>query len=148
MTLSTQQFISQTRPVVLFSQNYLPMARINLRRAAILLVTNRAEPLDFGAQGCWQLRSPQRVLDVPEHLRLTVGGSERVWKVPPVNRREVLRRDQHTCQYCGSKQPDGFHNSPVSCESLRNVMLSQNIAEISPSASLITQQMAFSHTTH
>jgi len=22
--------------------------------------------------------------------------------VPPVNRREVLRRDHHTCQYCGS----------------------------------------------
>ncbi len=39
---------------------------------------------------------------VPEHIRLTVGNPERHWKVPPVNRREVLKRDSHTCQYCGS----------------------------------------------
>ena len=55
-------------PVVLFSQNYLPMTRINLRRAAILLVTERAEPLDFSGdfsdvvsgsvQKGWVMRSP------------------------------------------------------------------------------------------
>lgn len=91
------------KTIVLFSQNYLPMARINLKRAAILLVTNRAEPLDFDGH-TWQMRSPRLVIDIPEHIRLTIGGSERLWKVPPVNRREVLRRDGHTCQYCGSKK--------------------------------------------
>lgn len=25
-----------------------------------------------------------------------------MWKVPPVNRQEVLRRDHHSCQYSGS----------------------------------------------
>jgi 5-methylcytosine-specific restriction endonuclease McrA len=24
------------------------------------------------------------------------------WRIPPVSRREVFRRDSHTCQYCGS----------------------------------------------
>lgn len=33
---------------------------------------------------------------------LSVGNPERHWKVPPVKRREVLRRDNHTYQYCGS----------------------------------------------
>lgn len=101
-------------PVVLFSQNYLPMTRINLRRAAILLVTERAEPLDFSGdfsevvsgsvQKGWVMRSPNTTLNIPEHIRLRTGGKERIWKIPPVNRREVLRRDAHTCQYCGSKK--------------------------------------------
>jgi 5-methylcytosine-specific restriction endonuclease McrA len=33
---------------------------------------------------------------------LTSGNPERHWKAPPVNRREVFRRDNHACQYCGS----------------------------------------------
>lgn len=46
-----------TRPVILFSQNYLPMAEINLKRAAVLLVTDRAEPLSLtlGAEKVWQM---------------------------------------------------------------------------------------------
>jgi 5-methylcytosine-specific restriction endonuclease McrA len=42
------------------------------------------------------------VLQISEHIRLTGGNPERHWKLPPVNRREVFRRDGHTCQYCGS----------------------------------------------
>lgn len=94
-------------PIILFSQNYLPMARIDLKRAAVLLVTERAEPLNFSEDSTrpsWRMRSPSRVLHIPEHIRLTVGGSDRIWKIPPVNRREVLRRDHHSCQYCGSQK--------------------------------------------
>lgn len=104
--MSTQRLravIHNTQPVTLVSKNYLPMTHIDLKRAAILLVTGRAEPLDFAEQ-FWQMRSPSIILTVPEHIRLTVGGRERIWKVPPVNRREVLKRDEHTCQYCGSKK--------------------------------------------
>ncbi|MEL6493343.1 MAG: HNH endonuclease [Cyanobacteria bacterium J06634_6] len=99
--------VSSTTPVVLFSQNYLPMTRIDLKRAATLLVTDRAEPLDFStglSEKGWVMRSPSIVLNIPEHIRLKTGGKERIWKIPPVNRREVMRRDAHTCQYCGSKK--------------------------------------------
>jgi 5-methylcytosine-specific restriction endonuclease McrA len=88
--------------VVVFSKNYLPLARINIKRAIVLLVTGQAESVSFGTTKLWEVRSPSVVLQVPEHIRLTVGNPERHWKVPPVNRREVLRRDNHTCQYCGS----------------------------------------------
>ena len=87
--------------VVVFSKNYLPMSRVNIRRAVTLLVAGHAEPLETSSTS-WQVRSPSVVLQVPEHIRLTLGNTERLWKVPPVNRREVLRRDGHTCQYCGS----------------------------------------------
>jgi 5-methylcytosine-specific restriction endonuclease McrA len=88
--------------VVVFSKNYLPLARINIKRAIVLLVTNQAESLDFSSTQQWEIRSPSLVLQVSEHIRLLDGNPARQWKVPPVSRREVLRRDNHTCQYCGS----------------------------------------------
>ena len=35
--------------VVVFSKNYLPLARINLKRAIVLLVTGQAETLEFSS---------------------------------------------------------------------------------------------------
>lgn len=87
--------------VVVFSKNYLPVSRVNIKRAIALLVTGKAEPLDFSGKG-YSVHSPSLVILVPEQIRLTMANTERVWKVPPVNRREVLRRDKHACQYCGS----------------------------------------------
>ncbi|MEP0872978.1 HNH endonuclease [Trichocoleus desertorum AS-A10] len=88
--------------VVVFSKNYLPLARINIKRAIVLLVMGQAESLEFSSLQTWEVRSPSVVLQVPEHIRLTSGNPERQWKLPPVNRREVFRRDRHACQYCGS----------------------------------------------
>lgn len=88
--------------VVVFSQNYLPLCRVNIKRAIALLIMEKAEPLDFAEDGGWQVHSPSLVLFVPKHIRLKIASGERTWKIPPVNRREVLRRDQHSCQYCGS----------------------------------------------
>lgn len=88
--------------VVVFSKNYLPLTRVNLKRAIVLLITGQAESLEFSGTKQWEVRSPSLVLQIPEHIRLTSGNPERYWKVPAVNRREVLRRDHHTCQYCGS----------------------------------------------
>jgi 5-methylcytosine-specific restriction endonuclease McrA len=88
--------------VVVFSKNYLPIARVNLKRAVVLLVTQQAEALDFSNSQQWLVRSPNLVLQVSEHIRLVSGNPERHWRVPPVSRREVLRRDNHACQYCGS----------------------------------------------
>ncbi|AFZ15180.1 HNH endonuclease [Crinalium epipsammum PCC 9333] len=99
MTCTTQVL---GKSVVVFSKNYLPVSRVNIKRAIILLVTGKAEPLDFWSGIGIAVRSPNQVVYVPGQIRLTFASSERVWKVPPVNRREVLRRDRHCCQYCGS----------------------------------------------
>ena len=102
MTTSITETLRQS--VVVFSRNYLPISRVNLRRAIVLLVTGKAEPVDFSSGNYWEVRSPSLILRVPEHIRLTLNCSERIWKTPPVNRREVLRRDNHCCQYCGSRK--------------------------------------------
>jgi 5-methylcytosine-specific restriction endonuclease McrA len=90
--------------VVVFSKNYLPISRINIRRAICLLVTDKAEPMEVTSETIFHVRSPNLILEVPAHIRLKINSTERIWKVPPVNRREVLRRDKHQCQYCGSSK--------------------------------------------
>jgi 5-methylcytosine-specific restriction endonuclease McrA len=94
---------TNSKLVVVFSQNYLPISRVNIKRAIILLVTGKAEPLDFASEIIWEVRSPSIVLPVPAYIRLNYG-TERVWKIPPVSRKEILKRDRDRCQYCGSKK--------------------------------------------
>lgn len=101
--------------VVVFSKNYLPINQINIKRAIILLVTDKAEPLDVGDVKHIPVHSPTMVLLVPQQIRLKINHTEKSWRVPAVTRREVLRRDKHSCQYCGSpKQLTLDHVIPLS----------------------------------
>lgn len=90
--------------VVVFSKNYLPISRVNIKRAIVLLVTGKAEPLELISGDYWEIRSPSMILRVPAQIRLTLNSSERLWKTPPVNRKEILRRDKNCCQYCGNRK--------------------------------------------
>ncbi|NEQ25685.1 MAG: HNH endonuclease, partial [Microcoleus sp. SIO2G3] len=51
--------------VVVFSKNYLPLARINIRRAIALLVTGQAELLESSTKH-WPIRSPSQIYYVSE----------------------------------------------------------------------------------
>lgn len=44
--------------VVVFSKNYLLLARINIKHAVVLLVTGQAKSLNFGSTKQWEVRSP------------------------------------------------------------------------------------------
>jgi 5-methylcytosine-specific restriction endonuclease McrA len=92
-----------TQSVVVFSKNYLPLNKVNIKRAIVLLLTGKAEPVDFLASAMWEVRSSNLIIQVPTHIRL-YNASERIWRVPTVSRREILRRDQYQCQYCRSKK--------------------------------------------
>lgn len=92
--------ISQS--VVVFSKNYLPINKVNIKRAIALLVTGKAEPMNF-SNVSWEVRSSSLVIKVPAYIRLH-HATERVWKVPAVSRREMLRRDSYQCQYCGNEK--------------------------------------------
>lgn len=62
--------------LVVFSKNYLPLARINLKRALakplgtriVLLVTGQAETLEFSSTQQWEVRSPSVVLQISDHI--------------------------------------------------------------------------------
>ncbi len=122
--------------VTVFSKSYLPLSQVNIKRAIILLVTGKAEALDLGESSAKtiQVHSPTMVLVVPQQIRLTIPHKEKAWRIPAVNRREVLRRDKHTCQYCGSTRhltldhvipvskggQDTWDNIVTACETCNN----------------------------
>lgn len=90
---------------------YEPLSVVAGRRAAVLVLTERAEIVHEGDD---VLHSEHLVLPVPSVVRLRT-----LVKVPyqrhlSVSRRGVLARDAHRCQYCGSKAETIDHVVPRS----------------------------------
>ena len=87
------------RNVLLLNQNYEPLTVCSARRAIVLLFQGKAEMIET-ADGL-KIRSVTRSFDLPSVVRL--------WqyrKVPykkiMLTRKNILARDGHRCQYCGS----------------------------------------------
>ena len=128
------QMETLTQSVVVFSKNYLPINKVNIKRAITLLVTGKAEPMNFtkseeapsclgqhslapdGDAGSDRFYGGVSLTDISWEIRspnviIRVPayirlhhGKERVWKTPAVSRQEMLRRDAYQCQYCGNRK--------------------------------------------
>ena len=87
--------------VLVLNASYEPLHVTSVKRAITLVQYGVAEVLEIGGD---VVRSPSTVLRVPSVIRLRrYVRRPRVHPVP-FNRRNVLRRDTYTCQYCGSEQ--------------------------------------------
>ena len=85
------------RPVLLLNANYEPINVCSTKRAMGLLMTHKAE-LILNGRGV--LRTPSIAVPRPSVIRL----SYMVHRPRPrvrLTKREILRRDSYTCQYCG-----------------------------------------------
>ena len=87
------------RNVLLLNQNYEPLTVCSARRAIVLLFQGKAEMIET-ADGL-KIRSVSRSFELPSVVRL--------WqyrKVPykkiMLTRKNILARDGHRCQYCGT----------------------------------------------
>src|SRR5689334_5878670 len=87
---------------VVFCQNYLPLCRINIEQAVVLLITSKTKLLGFAMQVRWRFNSVSLIVDIPKHIRLKIAASERKSKIPLVNWREMLQQSHDSCQYCGN----------------------------------------------
>lgn len=87
------------RHVLLLNQNYEPLSVCRARRALVMVLAQKAEMLES-----YDLvaRSVGREIPVPSVLRLNYFVHVRRREVP-LTKRNILRRDNHTCQYCGRK---------------------------------------------
>lgn len=92
-----------TPSIIVFSKNYLPLNKINLKKAITLLVTGKAEPINLVADVIWEIRSPNLIIRVPAYIRL-YNSPERTWRIPTVSRKEIFRRDKYQCQYCSNRK--------------------------------------------
>jgi 5-methylcytosine-specific restriction endonuclease McrA len=84
--------------VLLLNATYEPLSILSLRRAAKLLLKERAEPV---ASESVPLISPGRILTIPTVLRLKLYVNVPRRLPPAWTRRGLLARDSYTCAYCG-----------------------------------------------
>jgi 5-methylcytosine-specific restriction endonuclease McrA len=82
---------------LVLNASYEPLAVVSCRRAAILVLAEKADILhDTGDQ----LRSARLSLPVPSVIRLRTFVKVPYRRRAPLNRRAVFARDGHRCQYC------------------------------------------------
>lgn len=84
--------------VLVLNQNYDPLCVCTAKRAIVLVFLGKAEIVDTYAE---PIRTVSAVVPLPCVIRLTV-----FVKVPHhdvlLSRKNVLKRDGHQCQYCGT----------------------------------------------
>ena len=88
----------ESSKVLILNQTFEALHVCSARRAIVLLYTGRAQRVE---DTTWVLRSPSVTFPVPSVIRL-----HRFVRKPPLqtlsfNKRNILKRDGHTCQYCG-----------------------------------------------
>jgi 5-methylcytosine-specific restriction endonuclease McrA len=87
------------RSVLVLNQNYEPIAICNARKAVILVYLGKAEIVESVDA---EIRSVSLSIDFPSVVRLQIY----IYKpFSPVilSRKNILRRDRSTCQYCEKK---------------------------------------------
>jgi len=85
--------------VLLLNQNYEPLSICKGRRAVVLVLLNKAEPVEsYDATA----RSVRFSMSLPSVLRLNYYVRVRRKEVP-LTKRNILKRDHGTCQYCGRR---------------------------------------------
>lgn len=86
-------------PVLILNVNFEPLHVTSTRRALTLVLDGKAEIV---LNGRGVIHSAAATYEIPSIIKLEY--MVRRPRVPiNLNKREILRRDDHTCQYCGKK---------------------------------------------
>jgi len=85
--------------VLVLNQNYEPLDVCTWRRAMVMIVAGKAEIVENG-RGV--IRTPSTTFPLPSVVRLRYLIRRPRPRVK-LNRREIFRRDDYTCQYCGKR---------------------------------------------
>jgi len=89
------------RPVLVLNANFEPLNVCDTKRAIGLLVTGKAELM---MNGRGHVRTARLTFPAPSVIRL-----EKMIKRPrprvKLSKKEIFRRDNYTCQYCGKQTP-------------------------------------------
>lgn len=97
---------------LVLNASYEPLAVVSVRRAVVLVLTEKAVPEHVDGERVF--RSASREIPLPLVVRLL-----RFVRVPyrrrvPWSRRGVLERDRRRCAYCGGRASTVDHVQPVS----------------------------------
>jgi len=102
--------------VLLLNATYEPLALVSDRRAIVLMLGGRAEPVAYRPPGeAVAFHSAHLSVEVPAIVRLRhVVRIPRWARTPPLTRRAVLRRDGGMCAYCAGPADTVDHVVPRS----------------------------------
>ena len=95
--MDTEKILSE--PVLLLNVNYEPLNICSTRRALSLVLSGKAQII---LNGRGVVRSISSEYEIPSVIRL----SYMIRRPRPrvsLSKREILRRDEYSCQYCGRK---------------------------------------------
>jgi 5-methylcytosine-specific restriction endonuclease McrA len=97
---------------LVLNASYEPLAVVSVRRAVILVLTEKA--VMEHADEDRPIRSPSRQLPTPLVVRLIKFVRVPYRRKLPWSRRGVLERDRHRCAYCAGRASTIDHLVPVS----------------------------------
>ena len=87
------------KKVLLLNQSYQPLMTLGAKRAIVLSFTEKVEVLERYTD---KVRSVNLSIFMPSVIRLRDYVRFNNKKIP-LNRKNILKRDNHICQYCDSK---------------------------------------------
>ncbi len=80
--------------VLVLNASYEPLNLTSWKRAVVLLLKGKAEPLESQPQIIYADLTLPSVIRLRQYVHLP-------YQDVPLTRRHVFHRDQHSCQYCG-----------------------------------------------
>ncbi|RMI33013.1 HNH endonuclease [Nocardia stercoris] len=101
------------RRVLLLNATYEPLTALSARRAIVLLICDKADPVHHNPEGP-VVRSAEAEVSLPSVIRL-----RNYVRVPyrarvPMTRAALMHRDRYRCGYCGGKAETIDHVIPRS----------------------------------
>ena len=87
-----------TVKILVLNYSYEPLQFCNAKRAIIMVLNERAESIESDGE---MVRSPNKTFELPAVIRVLKMVKKSRRKSIAFNRKNILRRDNFTCQYCG-----------------------------------------------
>ena len=87
--------------ILVLNYSFEPLQFCNARKALIMVLSGRAEQVECDG---YQVKSPSSIFPLPTVIRVLKMVKRRARKNISFSKKNILRRDNFTCQYCGNKE--------------------------------------------
>jgi 5-methylcytosine-specific restriction endonuclease McrA len=87
--------------ILILNYSFEPLQFCSARRGLVMVLSGRAEQIECDG---YVVRSPSLSLQVPTVIRVLNLVKRKVRKNVSFSKKNILRRDKFTCQYCGDRE--------------------------------------------